>query len=444
MPNTRFNKNEVIPNNCYVNITVENVSRPDGWSSHQIANVRPQLDEIPQGILNGMMSNDQSESVSNAINNAINHVSDRQQFRQNLDNHQHPAQQSRSANNSPIIQPQQQQQQLSQRRVPQLPQIIPVLSVSQLPINNKKPVNPDEKIEENDILPMLEHDRIDILFPKLVFRLQQYFVKNYYEMAIHFMNFDHRQIIAALNDELILQELSQKINDELDNYNKKPLAIRMETSIWNDKTINTNIDELIMMKKEKLLKELNIFSQPFQKTSHLLKCITNNIRKINCLRVNQMMHLIKENSRKTLIDMCSNAQTLIQTILITQNVIHKHVTDNCIQIANQLKQKELSKDSDSQNNQNNNENNNNNEYKEENKDDNTENKEDTNINDSQSVNEDAQLPSQIPIEISMNRPLANSCTQYLKVYPVAQTVPEIVILVLFIGISLVLIFFCML
>ena len=37
-PGTLFNKNEVIPNNCYVNITVENVSRPDGWSSHTIVN----------------------------------------------------------------------------------------------------------------------------------------------------------------------------------------------------------------------------------------------------------------------------------------------------------------------------------------------------------------------------------------------------------------------
>ena len=81
-PTALINQNEVIPNNSYVNITVENVARQDGWVTHEIGNVRPQLDHIPQGILNGMMTNDQSVAVSNAINNAKEHVSDRQQFRQ--------------------------------------------------------------------------------------------------------------------------------------------------------------------------------------------------------------------------------------------------------------------------------------------------------------------------------------------------------------------------
>ena len=64
-PDTVFNKNEVIPNNCYANITVENVARPDAWSTTNITHDRPQLDNIPQSILNGMMTNDQSNVVSN-------------------------------------------------------------------------------------------------------------------------------------------------------------------------------------------------------------------------------------------------------------------------------------------------------------------------------------------------------------------------------------------
>ena len=230
----------MIPNNCYVNITVENVSRPDGWSSHAIADTRPQLDNIPQGMLNGLMTNDQSNAVSNALNNAIGHMSDRQQFRKNQNNHQQP---SKSADNSPIIQAQQ---------PPNIPQIIPVISVSQLPINQKRPFCPDEKVIENKILPMMEHDRISILFPKLSFRLQEYFAKNYNEMAIHFMNYDHIQIIAALNDETILQEMAQNINDELEEYNKKPLQNRIETSIWSNKISNINVNDLITINKHKL------------------------------------------------------------------------------------------------------------------------------------------------------------------------------------------------
>ena len=137
-PDTLFNKNEVIPNNCYVNITVENVARPDGWSTTNITHTRPQLDNIPQGILSGMMTNDQSNVVSNALNNAINRVSDRQQFRHNHQSNQRP---SISADNSPIQQP---QAQLNEN----IPQIIPIISVSQNPLNIKKPVCPDEFVDE--------------------------------------------------------------------------------------------------------------------------------------------------------------------------------------------------------------------------------------------------------------------------------------------------------
>ena len=283
-PNTRFNKNEVIPNNCYVNITVENVARPNGWLSRQITSNRPQLDDIPQGILNGLMTNDQSESVTNAINNAINHTSDRQQFRKKNDKHHQP---SRSVDNSPNLQPQPQQQ----------VQIIPIISVSQLPINQKQPVSPDAHVEEERILSMMEHDRISILFPKLSHRLQQYFTKNHNEMAIHFMNYDHNQIIAALNDETILRELAQHINQELENYNKKSLASRMETSIWNDKIICMNMDDLIVIDKDKLQNELNLFNESFQKTEYLINFITSNVRRIDHLRVNQIMHLVKGNNR---------------------------------------------------------------------------------------------------------------------------------------------------
>ena len=288
LPNTLIDKTDVIPNNCYVNITVENIARPDGWSTYEIVNTRPQLDAIPQGNLNGMMTNDQSQAVSNALNSAMNHVSDRQQFRAHFKDNTIP---SKSANNSPNIQPQQ----------PQQPHIIPLISVSQIQVNKQDHTEPDGFIDEMKILPMLEHDRIDILFRKLIKRLQPYCAKNPQEMAMFFMNYDHKQIIAALNDESILKELIQDINDEMKNYLKKPAQFRIETSIWNDKICQIDIKELIIITREEINKELKIFNDAFQKKNHLLKFIENNIRKIDHLRVDQLMYLISNRNKKTLI-----------------------------------------------------------------------------------------------------------------------------------------------
>ena len=237
LPNTLFDKIDVIPNNCYVNITIDNIARPDGWSTHDIALSQPQLENMQQGNLNGMMTSDQSNAVSNAINNAINHVSARQHFRSQI---------SKSADNSPSLQPQGKPPAINEDKPLE---IIPVISVSQLPINQTDDVGPDDYVDENKILPKLEHDRIEILFRKLSMRLQSYFTNNYNEMAIHFMNYDHRQIIAALNDELVLRELGQNINAELEIYNKKPLKMRMETSIWTNKLSRFDIKELVAVKK---------------------------------------------------------------------------------------------------------------------------------------------------------------------------------------------------
>ena len=412
LPNTLIDKNEVIPNNCYVNITVEDVTRPNGWTTHEVVNSRPQLDNIPQGILNGLMTNEQSAAVSNAINNAMNHTSDRQQFRQNESNQQqqHQQHQQQQQQQQPQLQ-QQQQQGLKQQQPsksadnspvlqPLQPQNIPIISVSQIQINNKRNlVDIDGRINENEVLPMLEHDRMDFLFRKLCTRLQPYYSRNHYEMAIHFMNYDHIQIIAALNDESILQKLSQNIYNVLFDYNKKQLAIRMEISIWNDNVFQTKIDNLTLIEKGKLMNELKLFNIPFAKTEYLLNFIANNVRKIDPLRVDQLMNLIKEHNRNTLIDMCVNGRFFMQTILTTQNVIHKYVTNTCLIIAQELRQQQ-------QNNQNQNQQQNNALGNAENKE--NENKDekdnDTEIqSNSGSVRElSGSQASQIPVELPIN------------------------------------------
>ena len=315
------------------------------------------------------------------------------QIANNLDNSHHQ-QPSRSADNSPIIQPQQPQQ--------HQPQIIPIISVSQLPINQSKPVSPDAFVNEDEILPMLEHDRFDILFRKLCIRLKLYFAKNVYEMAIHFMNYDHDQIIAALNNELVLHEMAQGTNNELDNYNKKSLAIRMENSIWNDELIEFVIDDCNFFEKNQLMKELNLFNQPFRKTTHLLNLITNNVRKFDHLRVKQIMNLIKKHNRNTLIGMCVNETFFKQTILTAQNVIHKHISKEGIRIANDIRQA-LNNNLNANENKENAENDNkDDEFKENDvKDEKDENENDISQAVSDGIDGNSQ-PSQIPIDLPVN------------------------------------------
>ena len=181
-----------------------------------------------------------------------------------------------------------------------------------MPLNQQKQVTPYEFVNEMDILPMLEHDRIDILFRKLNSRLQPYFAKNVQEMATHFMNYDHFQIIAALNDERILKEMVQDINEEMNEYSKKPVQVRLDTSIWTNKVSNYDINELICVSKEVLNKELEIFDNKFKKKNHILNVIENNVRKIDHLRVDQLMHLIKNKNSKTLIEICEDKNFLLQ------------------------------------------------------------------------------------------------------------------------------------
>ena len=114
----------------------------------------------------------------------------------------------------------------------------------------------------------------------------------------------------------------------------------MENSIWYDNVCNTNMECLTIMNKDNLLNELKIFTKPFQKNKHLLNFIANNMRKIDHLRVNQIMHLIEANNRNTLIKMCSNSEFMIQTILTAQNVIHTFVTNTCLKIANDMRKHE--------------------------------------------------------------------------------------------------------
>ena len=110
------------------------------------------------GNLNDVMINDQSTVVSNALNNALNHVSDNNQFQQQQrqqqqaqSQSQQPSQQHHASltTTSPIIQPR------GNNNKPV--QIIPLLAVSQLHLNQKDPINLEEIVDENKILPMMEH-----------------------------------------------------------------------------------------------------------------------------------------------------------------------------------------------------------------------------------------------------------------------------------------------
>ena len=69
----------------------------------------------------------------------------------------------------------------------------------------------EEIVDENKILPMMGHDRIDFLFRMVYKKLQLYVTQNLNDIAIHFMSYDHKQVIAALNDNELLEDLADDI-----------------------------------------------------------------------------------------------------------------------------------------------------------------------------------------------------------------------------------------
>ena len=148
IPNALIHKDEIENSENYVTITPTNCAIKADWKS-SVVNQAPDLDIIQVSNINGQMTEEQAEMVDAAMNNANNHVSDRQQFRKNGNkdkNGKNKNSKSRSQNNSPILQPQQLQQQDGI-------QIIPLLNVSQLPINQPKPVEADKFVDIDELKP---------------------------------------------------------------------------------------------------------------------------------------------------------------------------------------------------------------------------------------------------------------------------------------------------
>lgn len=148
------------------------------------------------------------------------------------------------------------------------------------------------------------------------------------------------------------------------------------------------------------MKKIKLFHDPFQKTKHILTLIANNMRKIDYLRVHQIMNRMKCLNRRNLIDICTNKELLIQQIQTIQNEIHQMVQEQCRKIIIDIEAK--SKEQKEQN-----------EQKEEKKndgdnDENNENNDGINIDYVEVENLDIDnnntisQQSQIPIEIPIN------------------------------------------
>ena len=131
-PIVLLDKNRLEFCNNLVTITTTNCALKHNWKSY-VVNTLPNLNDIPNPNVNGIMTKEQEEMVTNAMNNAKNRRSDKQLFRDNnnLNKNKQQQQQSLSANNSPILQSQGISSDID----------IPLISVSQLPLNQPQPVD---------------------------------------------------------------------------------------------------------------------------------------------------------------------------------------------------------------------------------------------------------------------------------------------------------------
>ena len=248
-PSALLHKDRIDIGTNMVSITTTNCAMHQDWKSY-VVNELPNIEMIPRMNVNGALTNVQTEMVQNAVNNAQNRISDKQQFRHNDNNNNNNKKNgnsnkqknkhiSLSANNSPNIQPQ-----------PSDIDIIPLISVSQMSINQQKPVNAYSYIDANKMMDHLYNDRFKILLRILRTRIQPYNPDKCNEVAMYMMNYDHIQIIAALNNqELLFQFISNiilvynHIKNESDEY-------KQQTALWDHYVKNFDKSMLNMMHRE--------------------------------------------------------------------------------------------------------------------------------------------------------------------------------------------------
>ena len=317
VPTALIHKDHINNTQNYVTITTTSCALMNNWKSYAV-NQRPNLDIIPISNINGQLTEQEASIVNNAMDNAINHISDRQQFRANGN--------SRSANNSPIIQPQQPNENGNNI------QIIPLLNVSQLPINKPKPVEAYNHVDVDEMMLLLPSDRLKILFNKIYIRIQPYCPGDRDEVTTCIMNLDHEQIVGALNNEDLLFSIIQEIIPLFKEMKKKNRNIQSSTSIWDSRIRDFDTGVLKMVNQSCIVKEVNQIKDSFRKRSYLKGIIAGHIRRIDFSRVNQLMKYIQGYSNEDLIKLGSNVKLLIDAIMTAQNQLHQETRISCLEI----------------------------------------------------------------------------------------------------------------
>ena len=155
---------------------------------------------------------------------------------------------------------------------------------------------------------------------------------------MYMLNYDHTQIIAALNNESLLFKYMSNILLVYNLIKTKPVEYIRSTSLWDDYVHKFDISTVNMMNRNNVINELNEFKSPCKKTNYLKSIIMNYFRQIDYLRASQMIQFVVNNNHDYLIELCCNSQTLINQIIICQNQVHQKVQEmGFILIKDQLK-----------------------------------------------------------------------------------------------------------
>ena len=336
-PNVLLDKNRIERGNKYVTITTTNCALKEDWKSY-VVNTLPDLNDMPNPNVNGIMTEEQAKLVENAMNNAQNRRSDKQQFRENdvpNNSNNSKQQKSRSANNSPILQPQIPQSDID---------IIPIISVSQHSLNQQQPINAFEYIDQVKMMDHLHDDRFKILLETLLIRVEQYNKESCNDIAMYMMNYDHIQIIAALNKDDLFFKFISNIMLVYNHIKDKPEDYKQKISLWDDYVGNFDKSTLNMMNRNSLMKELKEFDTQYRKKHYLKSIVMNYIRQIDYLRVFQIADRLGNIECAKLMDLCCNADIFINQVKICQNMVHQEVREMGIKIVRENIIEELQQD----------------------------------------------------------------------------------------------------
>lgn len=145
------------------------------------------------------------------------------------------------------------------------------------------------------------------------------------------LSFDPIQIITALNDNQFMIQLINKLNVQLEKYNKLPNDIKDNQSLWQSylRSFGKNASEH-NLHFQVFQKELDNFPTPEKKKQYMLSILRSKLRSIDYLRTQRILNILSRyDDLQLLATYCTNNGLFVLEIHKIQNQIQKHISQIC-------------------------------------------------------------------------------------------------------------------